>query len=62
MESKKHDEMQKVVHALTRKVLSLENEMKKMKNTKENESFFNHDDIKHSSSKLFNVETHTNLI
>ena len=62
VESKELERCEKVLHALTRKVLYLENEMKELKNKKENikdvmnenhdktESSFNHNDIKHSSS------------
>ena len=61
-EGKRLEHLEKVVHALTRKVLCLEDEIKDMKNKSETskevinenpiaeESSFNHNDIKHSSS------------
>ena len=60
-ESKKLDQIEKVLHALTQKVLSLEDEFKVRKNKKETDkdkvencftkpSSFNIDDIKCSSS------------
>ena len=63
IESKKLQQLEKVVHALTRKVLSLEDQVKVMKNKKETdqedinhkcftrESSFNHEDIMSSTPK-----------
>ena len=63
IESKKLEQLEKVVHALTRKVLSLEDQVKVIKNKKETdqeeikekcftrESSFNHEDIMSSTPK-----------
>ena len=62
VEGKELERIEKVLHALTRKVLYLENEMKNIRNKQETakdvlnencntkESSFNYSDIKHSSS------------
>ena len=52
VESEKFQQLEKVVKALSRKVLSLESELKELKNKSEEEKgiSFNINDVKYSSS------------